>query len=66
MIDLETARMVKNNTEPIVIPGQSVCQECCQFLMELVAESEHQEQAEEQGSFGGDLPMDEDLRSVPE
>ena len=58
VIELETARMVKNNTEHRVIPGQSVCQECCQFLMELVTESEHQEQPKEQGSFSGDLPMD--------
>ena len=58
VIELETARMVKNNTEHRVIPGQSVCQECRQFLMELVTQSEHQEQAEEQGSFRGDLPMD--------
>ena len=58
VIELETARMVKNNTEHRVIPGQSVCQECRQFLMELVTESEHQEQPEEQSSFSGDLPMD--------
>ena len=63
VISLEKAKSIKQNTEYRVIPGQSVCYQCPQ----LVAESEHQEhqeQAEERGS--GDLPMDEDLRSVPE
>ena len=69
VISLETAKSIKQNTEYRVIPGQSVCYHCRQFLSELVAESEpqeHQEQAEERGSFSGDLPMDEELRSVPE
>ena len=44
VIELETARIVKNNTEHRVIPGQSECQECRQYLMELVTQSEHQTQ----------------------
>ena len=44
VIEIETARIVKNNTKHGVIPGQSVCQECRQFLMELVTHSEHQEE----------------------
>ena len=41
VISLETAWSTKQNTEYRVIPGQSVCQQCRQFLSELVAESEH-------------------------
>ena len=60
VISLETARSVQKHTEFRVIPGQSICQKCRQYLTELVRDADSEKQEEEGGcSSGTHLPMEE-------
>ena len=58
VITLETARNVKNYTEYRVIPGQSVCRTCLQYLSDLVEESMGAH--EKGGSVEVNMTADED------
>ena len=58
VIKLETARSVNTHTEYRVIPGQSLCGKCNQYLSEIVKETEDEE--EQRGSENENHPMAED------
>ena len=60
VISLDTARSVQKYTDYRVIPGQSICQVCRKFLLDLVTEAESQEPEGGGGWFSGDLPMQND------
>ena len=43
VISLETAKSVKNKTEYSVIPGQSICRTCLEYLDEIMEDTEDEE-----------------------
>ena len=60
VVKLETARSVNTHTEYRVIPGQSLCDKCRQYLTEIVKEVENEEEQRdfqnENHPMAGDSP----------